>query len=341
MPDFFEAIRDFLLDYLPKQRCFSPNTALSYKQTLKLFVRYLQDTEGLRLKEIKFSTINKNHLTGFLDWLVLTRNCSGNTRNQRLMALRSFLEYAGQRDVAQMGLYTAALAIPKQEYYTKVVEYLTEPALKTLLEQPDASKEKEFRNLVFMILMYDTGARCHEMLAIKICDLKINNASPIAFLNGKGKKQRCVPLMPTTVNYLKKYLEHFHPGEKSNSNKNVFYTVSHYQQHEMSSDNVGKFIDHYGRMAATVCPEIPSKVKPHMLRHTRAMHLYKHGMPLPLLADFLGHSSTETTRIYAYADTEMKREALNKADIVRQNNPIPIKTWDMDEELILKLSGLS
>lgn len=341
MPDFFETVRDYLLNYLPDQRCFSQNTSLSYKQTLKLFVRYLQETEGLRIKQIKFSVINKDHLIGFLDWLVSARKCGGNTRNQRLMALRSFFEYAGLCDIAQMGLYSASLAIPKQEYYTTVVEYLTEPALKALLEQPDASKDKEFRNLVFMVLMYDTGARCHEMLAMKINDLKLHNESPVAFLKGKGKKQRCVPLMPTTVSYMEKYFARFHPNEKGDSDKNVFYTVSHYQQHEMSNDNVGKFIERYGKQAAKVSPGMPEKVTPHMLRHTRAMHLYKRGMPLPLLAEFLGHSSVETTRIYAYADTEMKREASNKADVVRQNNPVPIETWDKDEEMILKLSGLS
>jgi len=303
MPDFFVIVRDFLLEYLPRQRCLSSNTVLSYKQTLRLFVRYLQEVHGLRIKDIHFSIISKNHLDGFLDWLVSIRKCSGTTRNQRLMAMRSFLEYAGQRDIALMGLYTSVLTIHRQECCSNVVEYLTEPALKALLEQPNPGIDKELRDLVFMILMYDTAARCQEMRTMRICDLKFNNESPIVYLNGKGKKQRVVPLMPTTVAHIKKYLERFHPGENYNSGKNVFYTVSHFKQNEMSGDIVGKFIGEYGRRAAEVCPEMPTKVKPHMIRHTRAMHLYKHGMPLPLLAEFLGHSSIETTRIYAYADT--------------------------------------
>ena len=60
--------------------------------------------------------------------------------------------------------------------------------------------------------------------------------------------------------------------------------------------------------------------------HTRAMHLYHQGMPMMLLSEYLGHASEETTKVYAYADTEMKRAAIDKADIVdvykRQGIPL-------------------
>ena len=77
-----------------------------------------------------------------------------------------------------------------------------------------------------------------------------------------------------------------------------------------------------------------------MLRHTRAMHLYRQGMPLALLADFLGHASIEATRIYAYADAEMKRAAIDKANPLSDQTASPQPVWGGDEDLILKLSGL-
>ena len=70
------------------------------------------------------------------------------------------------------------------------------------------------------------------------------------------------------------------------------------------------------------------------------MHLYRSGMPLELLSQFLGHSDIETTLIYAYADTEMKREAIRKADVVRNGKEIPVEIWADDDEMILILSGL-
>jgi hypothetical protein len=63
-------------------------------------------------------------------------------------------------------------------------------------------------------------------------------------------------------------------------------------------------------------------------------------MPMMLLSEYLGHASEETTKIYAYADTEMKRAAIDKADIVRNETPQSVPTWIDDEEMILKLSGL-
>ena len=69
-------------------------------------------------------------------------------------------------------------------------------------------------------------------------------------------------------------------------------------------------------------------------------HFTLQGMLMMLLSEYLGHASEETTKIYAYADTEMKRAAINKVDIVRGDTPLTSPIWENDEEMILKLSGL-
>jgi len=121
----------------------------------------------------------------------------------------------------------------------------------------------------------------------------------------------------------------------------MFFTTIHGQRQPVSADTVAAFLNAYGQSARRTCPEIPQRVHPHMLRHTRAMHLYRQGLPLPLLADYLGHASIESTRIYAYADTEMKRIAIEKADPLHNQTPPPQPTWAGDEDMILKLSGLT
>ena len=120
----------------------------------------------------------------------------------------------------------------------------------------------------------------------------------------------------------------------------MFYTVLHGTQNRMSHDNAANFIERYGLMASHKCVEMPKHLHPHMLRHTRAMHLYHNGMPLDLLSQYLGHASMETTRIYAYADTEMKRAALEKIDAANPTVKTPIAIWEDDENMILRLSGL-
>ena len=126
MNDFFDAVRRFLLDYLPKQRCLSENTILSYKQTLNLFVSYMRDGKGVAAAELTFSRIDRDTILGFLNWLENVRKCSVSTRNQRLMALRSFLVFAGQIDCTQTALYLSACNIPSKEAHGRVVEFLTD-----------------------------------------------------------------------------------------------------------------------------------------------------------------------------------------------------------------------
>ncbi len=340
MNDFFETVRRFLLDYLPNQRCLSPNTILSYKQTLNLFVSWMREEKHIPTSKVCFSCISKEIILEFLEWLENIRGCSANTRNQRLMALRSFLAYAGQLDCTQMALYLSALNIPAKKSPGKVVETLSDSALTALLQQPDPSKKKDLRNLVIMTLMYDTAARCNEILGMNISDLRLTAEHPIAYLHGKGNKTRTVPLLPKTVRHCTHYLRKFHSGESAGNETPLFYTVIHGIKQRISPDTVAVFLDKYGKMAAQVCPEVPVHIHPHMLRHTRALGLYRMGMPMPLLAEFLGHAQVETTRIYAYADTEMKRAAIEKADAVRKGNPVPDEIWADDEDMILRLSGL-
>ncbi len=340
MNDFFDAVRRFLLDYLPKQRCLSENTILSYRQTLNLFVTYMREEMKIGVTDLTFSRIDRDAILSFLTWLENVRGCSASTRNQRLMALRSFLDFAGHIDCTQTALYLSACNIPSKESHGRIVEFLTEPALAALLQQPDPSKQKDLRNLVFMILMYDTAARCNELLDMKVCDLRLDSKYPIAYLHGKGRKTRTVPLLSRTVQHCKRYLNQFHPDKDHRSEAPLFYTVLHGIQQKMSPDTAAAFFTKYGNMAKTVCPEVPEHIHPHMMRHTRAMHLYQSGMPLVLLSQYLGHAQVETTMIYAHADTEMKRAAIQKADAVRKTNPVPDEIWVDNDEMILKLSGL-
>lgn len=222
MNDFFDAVRCFLLDYLPKQRCLNENTIRSYKQTLNLFVSYMRDEEGVAAVELTFSRMNRDAILGFLTWLETARKCSASTRNQRLMALRSFLDFAGQMDCTQMALYLSACNIPSKAAHGRIIAFLTEPALTALLQQPDPSKPKDLRNLVFMILMYDTAARCSELLDMKVCDLRLDAKHPIAYLHGKGRKTRTVPLLSKTVQHCRQYLRRFHPTANDHSEAPLF-----------------------------------------------------------------------------------------------------------------------
>ncbi len=336
---FIKLIGNFFQIYLPKQKCYSKNTIESYKTSFNLFVDYMQAEKNISLNLLSIDDFNKSNINDFLNYISEQRNCSASTCNQRLMALRSFAKYIGLVDFSFSFVHVDLLNVPIKKSPSKKVEYLTENALKLLLSQPNTKQDKEQRNLFFMILMYDTAARCGELLSLKINDFVLDTKSPYVYLHGKGNKVRTVPIMPTTVEHLKHYLSIFHNDYTRKDDCYLFYIKTHNVVHQISPDTIASFMKKYALSAQNESIDFPKKLHPHMLRHTRAIHLYRAGMPLPLLSEFLGHSSLETTRIYAYADTEMKRQAIEKASLgILSDEPL---IWDLaDDDTLRKLAGL-
>ncbi len=174
------------------------------------------------------------------------------------------------------------------------------------------------------------------MLALSLADIDTRRLT--ADLLGKGSKPRRLPITSETARHFDRYAAVFHPRPEPAAP--MFYTVRNHRPAPMSDDNVARFIGQHAATARTRCPDVPARVHPHMLRHSRAMHLYQAGMPLALLTEWLGHANPETTLIYAHADTEMKRHALEKANITTGQSPLPAPFWHDREDIIQRLCGL-
>ena len=245
-----KALNGFFYIYLPKQKCFSKNTVDSYKAAFKLFLDYMLEQNNSSLSQMSLDDFNKDNLAGFMDWLMTVRQNSPVTCNQRLMAFRSFAKYLGIRDFALTSVYANICKTPTKKTAARVVDFLSEEALKTLLMQPDTSNRTGIRNQCFMCLMYDTAARCQELLDIRLKDLFLNGNAPFVYLTGKGNKTRAVPLMKVTVNHLQRYLKLFHPDYGSRMDDYLFYTTSHGERHPMSRDTVQVFMKNYSRRFA-------------------------------------------------------------------------------------------
>lgn len=336
----FRLIHDYLSVYLPDQRCCSPNTIKSYRETLNQLLDYVTLEKFIPLTDISFETLDSQMISDYLRWLEKERHCSISTRNQRLAAIRSFFKYAGRMDLTVTVFQKALEKVPFKQADSKPVDFMTEEALKAVLAQPDTSTKTGIRNLFFMILMYDTGARNREILDLRVKDFRAHSKTPCVHLTGKGRKKRIVPVMAKTVEHFQNYVVHYHPGDSQE--RYLFYTVRNGITHQMSDDNVIRFMKKYGCAAKMNCKEVPENLHPHLFRHSRAIHLYRAGMPLALLSEWLGHAQLETTMIYAYADTEMKRDAIKRA--TGNNNPlmsdVQIPCWKGDDQLIRKLYGL-
>jgi site-specific recombinase XerD len=338
---FFKHVRGFLTVYLPKNKCFSPHTIKAYRDTLNLFRKFLSETKGLAFTAIRFDQINHQVVYDFLSWLQTTRGCAVATKNLRLAVLKSFFHYCAMEDPALVAHYLDLQKIRSQRVVRNRVDYLSEIALKVLLQQPDPTTRMGMRDRMLMILLYDSGARIQELLDLQLRDLHLEEQTPCLYLTGKGQKTRAVPLMEKTIAHLQEYLKRYLPDAKTQMDQYLFYTRIKGRTGKMSPDNVACFLKRYAQMAHPVCSAVPLRIHAHLFRHTRAMHLYQAGIPLSYIKDFLGHVSVNTTDIYASTDISMMKAALEKISQradgqAAEEAPI----WQDNEELILQLCGL-
>ena len=337
----FMLIRNFLEIYLPTYRHAGENTVKSYRTGLNQYLDYVSSKKQISRFAVTGVMFSYDMVTEYLHWLSVDRKVSSATCNNRLAVIRAFISYASACKPEYIDLKSRLSQIKgkKNDQFGKV-DYMSEAAVKALMEAPDVSTTAGLTDQFMMVMLYDTGARIQEILSLRLCDLKIDK-TPTAIIHGKGGKTRIVPLMPETVKHLKKYLSVLHPDEHMHSESYLFFTRHKGQKVQMCDDTARYRIQRYAAAAKENCPDVPDNPHPHMWRHTRAMHLYQHGMDLERISQWLGHSQLETTLIYAHSDTEDKRKAIAAAlgdGVTGQLNNAPY-TVD-DEEILRKLYGL-
>jgi site-specific recombinase XerD len=332
--DFAKYLTEFLSVYLPTQKNVSKNTICSYRDTFKLLINFCQEKHEIRVEQITLDVLSSKFITDFLEWLETSRKCSIATRNQRLAAIHSFFRYVQAEEPAGIFNFQKITAIPIKRAKKPVIEHLTPEAIKLLLEQPDKHTKKGRRDLTLISVLYDTGARVQELIDIKVCDITLQTPAIIT-LTGKGNKTRRVPIMKNTASLLQNYILE-NKLDKPWKNEHLLFINN--QHHKLTKEGIAYIVSKYVESARKTSTIVPSKVKVHMFRHTKAMHLLQAGVNLIYIRDFLGHVDLKTTEIYARTDTETKRKAIENIypDLIDNNLP----DWSKDHALLSWLSEL-
>lgn len=339
-PELFQKIRSFLTEYLPVIRAKSKNTIDAYKIVINLYLKYIQQSKNVVLSEIRKEDFNQSDIISFLNWLEQDRANSINTRNQRLVNIRQFCKYLMSSDMLSYAEYVMIQQIAKKSNpKTDDIVFLSIDEMKLLLKQPDTKTKIGIRDKFYLALLYDSGCRNQEMLDLKLKDLVITGNAAELHILGKGKKYRVTPISKDVADLFVVYCNTFHLHKRLD--EYIFYTKRNGITTQMSADNVARFMQEYENKLRGIKPDI-THLHPHLFRHTRAMHLYMAGMPLPLVSEWLGHSQLETTSIYARATTEMKRRAAEKITNV-ENSVFKAERfkYENDDEVIKRLYGLA
>lgn len=332
--DFSIHLTSFLSDYLPLQRNVSKNTIKSYRDTFKLLLLFSEQEEAIPIEKLTMKKLSPELITGFLNWLETERKSSISTRNLRLTAIHSFFRYAQVESPESLYHYQKVLAIPVKKKRQTIVEHLSPEGIKILLEQPDKTTSQGRRDLTLISLMYDSGARVQEIIDLSVKDF-IPGSNPVLIITGKGNKTRRVPIMKNTAALVETYIFENRLGQAHKTDYPLFTNKQH---NKLSKEGVAYVVNKYAVMAHEVSDKVPEKVRCHMLRHSKAVHLLQAGVNLIYIRDFLGHSDIKTTEIYARADAELKRQALENAypDLVDYNLP----DWSENSDLMEWLSDL-
>ena len=340
-PRLFAAIRQFLAEYLPKIRSRSPHTVQAYRDSINLFMKFLKGCKNLELSKVTSVDFNRENIVEFLGWLKTERKCSDATCNQRLVCIRVFCKYLSGDDVIEFDGYAKIEEIaPTKTAERMLRELLSIEQISQLLKLPDKEKPLGLRDYCFIALLYETGCRSSEILTMKLGDFALHkDGSSEVRIIGKGRKFRVTPVTAEVTAIFHQYTRVFH--SESNQQKPLFYAAHKPVATQMSPDNAARILKKYESSAYERGLVLPH-LHPHLFRHSRAMHLYQAGMPLSIVGEWLGHSNLETTMIYAYADTEMKRNAWEK--VRTANNSVftdEVFKYKDDENVLKKLYGLA
>lgn len=338
----YPAIKTFLCEHLPLHRSASKHTIRAYRHALSDYLDFAARRRSATLGELDIGDVNSATVLAYLDALEDGGRCSVHTRNHRLNCIRSFLSYAADDDVSMRAVWLDVRHVPfKKVTDAPTVKYMSEKAVAAILNTPSPKTRKGLRDLAILATLYDTGARVGELSNLRVEDVNVDDA-PQMTLRGKGRKTRVVPLSNRLAAIIRKYVAAFLSEDVSASTP-LFYTKRGGQKARMSEDNIRLIVKDVAARARRKCKEVPERVHPHMFRHSRATHLYQNGMSLELVSQWLGHAAIETTLVYARADTEMKRKAIEKAMSGHQALKATIKTGRMqlnDDDMIKRLYGL-
>ena len=305
-------LQDFFASHLPSLRGMSPHTIQSYRDSLVLLLRFLASHKKRPAASLDLEDIGSQEVQSFLVYLEQERNNSGPTRNIRLSAVHSFFRFVASQHPDRLEHAQRILGIPFKKTSSRVIDYLEYDEIEKILSVIDQSTPKGRRDYALLATMFNTGARVQEILDLRACDLQLTKPFQL-HLMGKGRKQRCCPIWPQTVQLLHRLCMELHIDLRSE--------VRIFQNRRaapLTRFGVRYILNRCLKHAQTYMPSLHSKrLHPHSMRHSTAIALLKSGVDLSTISQWLGHSNLNTTNRYATIDLDMKRKAIASVKPVR------------------------
>jgi len=324
-------LQAFFQQWLVQQRNSSAHTVRSYRDTWRLFLRFVSKRQNRPVVQLTLQHVTAAEVLAFLQYTEEERKDSIGTRNCRLAALRSFFSFVADRDPAAAAQCAEVLRIPTKRAVQPVPYSLELHEVNAILAQPNRTSLEGQRDHGLLCFLYNTGARMQE--ALDVCPQAIRFDFPAHVrLLGKGRKERFCPLWPETVDLLKALL-------KRQPRADMQPLFANRYGEPLGASGFRFKLGQYVAAAAKQVPSLKSKkVTPHRFRHAMAVHLVASGIDVTVIRSWLGHASLDTTNHYAQANMETKRQALEAVDAAaRGQKPL---SWKQNADILTWLDSL-
>ena len=322
-------LEGFFLRRLIAQRCASPHTIASYRDTFRLLLGFTQKHLKRAPSQLALTDLTAPLVTAFLQELENRRANLPRSRNVRLAAIRSFFRYAALEVPEHSALIQRVLSIPRKRHRRPLIDFLVRPEIEALLAAPERQTWLGQRDHAFLLVAVQTGLRLSELTGLRHRDVTLGVGAHVRCL-GKGRKERATPLTKSTCRVLAAWIQR-------QGRDDAAFLFPSARGGRLSADAVQQLVARHVQAARVACPSLANKrVTPHVLRHTAAMELLQAGVDRALIAIWLGHESVETTQIYLDANLALKEEILAKTRPIQT----PPGRYRPSDRLLSFLKGL-
>ncbi len=280
--------------YLEDVKKASNNTLSSYLRDIRQFGEYL-DAHA----EVDFLEADEDVLCTYIDRLRADGK-SVATVSRNIASLKCFYSHLVTEGL--LNTNPTGKLVPDKSTQ-KLPQILTSKEVELLLEQPECTDLKGYRDRAMLELLYATGIRVSELISLNVSDVNIS-VGVIRCVS--HEKERFIPLYPAAIRALSEYIEFIrpqmiaHPDEES-----LFVNVS---GERMSRQGFWKIIKTYQNKA-----HIEKAITPHTLRHSFAAHLLENGADLHSIQEMLGHADISSTQIYSQLVKKQIKDVYRKA----------------------------
>lgn len=289
--------------YLISERRLTFNTIIAYKKDIAQFIAYLTSVHKV------LNTAQAADLLGFLQ-AIYDQRCKSRTIARKVASLKIFFSFLAEK--YNLTNIAASLATPKCE--ATLPRYLSEAEMQNLIATAKAETGPYAqRNSLMLLFLYSTGMRISELLGLRINDVRLDSRTVL--VNGKGNKQRIVPIPEELIPALKEYMIAL---TKAYEEATIIFRstrVSDYlfpSTYTASKKSLSR--QSFWQILRKLCARagIDRDISPHQLRHSLATHLLQRGADLRSLQLLLGHETLSTMHVYTHLDTTNLRAVYNK-----------------------------